>query len=124
MGLERLAVDSAPMLPNVGRRWGGCSKLQLLLGANALLQPGVGGHRTICLVGGGWVGVVGLAGTNLSGLGQWVGGRVLHQMASDSRWAGSEDLPRERWGLGLVGRAVHGCGHGCRPNRVRGGGDR
>ena len=38
MGLRRLAVDFAPMLPNVGRRWGGCSKFQLLLGANVLLQ--------------------------------------------------------------------------------------
>ena len=38
------------MLPNVGRRGDGCSRLQLLLGATALPQPGEVAHRTNCLV--------------------------------------------------------------------------
>ena len=75
-GSGRLAVDCALMLPNVGRRWGGCSRFQLLLGANALLRPGGAAHRTSCLVDGGWVGVAGLVDTNLCGPGRWCGGGV------------------------------------------------
>ena len=101
-GSGRLAVDFAPMLPNVGRRWDGCSRLQLLLGATALPQPGEVAQPTVW-----WM----LDGdTNLFGPGH-------------SRWAGLEDLPRKQWGLGLLGMAVHGCGNGCMPNHARGGAD-
>ena len=122
-GSGRLAVDFAPMLPNVGRRWDGCSRLRLLLGATVLPQPGEVAHRTNCLLDAGWVGVGGLVDTNLFGPGQWVGGRLFDLMAWDSRWAGWEDLPRKQWELGLLGMAVHGCGNGCRPNHARGGAD-
>ena len=122
-GSGRLAVDFAPMLPNVGRRWDGCSRLRLLLGATVLPQPGEVAHRTNCLVDAGWVGVGGLVDTNLFGPGQWVGGRLFDLMAWDSRWAGLEDLPRKQRGWGLLGMAVHGCGNGCRPNHARGGAD-
>ena len=101
--------------PQCGEAMDGCSRLQLLLGATALPQPGEVAHRTNCLVDAGWVGVGGLVDTNLFGPGQWVGGRLFDLMAWDSRWAGLEDLPRKQWGLGLLGMAVHGCGNGCRP---------
>ena len=94
-GSGRLAVDCAPMLPNVGRRWDGCSRFQLLLGANALLRPGGAAHRTSCLVNGGWVGVAGLVDTNLCGPGRGFGGRLLDRMGWDGKWAGWGGLPRE-----------------------------
>jgi len=102
-GSGMLAVDFAPMLPNVGKRWDGCSRLQLLLGATAALpQPGEVAHTPP--VDGGWVGVGGLVGTNLCGPGRTVGWRAsLRSDGLGFEVGGLGRLASEAMGIGTVG---------------------